>query len=381
MDNKISLFTKIRYLPVKYKILIAIGLLTVISLLYIKSNMNDKKVSDFSGNPQVSPTINKEITINSTEYKRPNTNQAFLINRFNSLPNMIGYLWIGNKIIYATPNGIFDLWKNKQIVSDQIVNLLGTNPNIVYQKTNNTLMLKEVNTVQPVKIGSLIVNPKIDYIGQYILYSKNDFLWIKNLTSNLSSGAQIKISPNIKFDWIPSSQYLYTVDGDKLSVYDTNLKSIKEYKVTNNEDFVGLTSDLNHIITQNNEKINIKNIQNGETQTYNFTPNSTINSFILDESNILVIEKIKRDIYDLYDQYIWIINITNNSNKFLTNSLVIPNKINELIAPKINSDKTAILLSENNGKIWVISLLQSKLPIYNENGISFFTVDATRGNQ
>ena len=108
--------------------------------------------------------------------------------------------------------------------------------------------------------------------------------------------------------------------------------------------------------------------------TVGFDNNSTITAAWTDIDKYLVVETKKRGNLELFDNYIWMIN-TKNEKTYLTNSFPVRNNFNTKIKPKINKNKDAILLSENGNNLWVISLLSSKIPVYEESGINFFNID------
>lgn len=350
---------------------------SLLSIIFIIIETSQNKKTNIPTSPSTPSSTNGAVNINSREYKRPDPKQVYLLNRFNSLEGVIGYTWLDNRIVYATKDGVFDLWQNKQLIKSQISSIsFSDNGFAIYLNQNNLYLVNlSDGSVRLLDTGSS--NPKIDYDGTHVLYYKNSSILIYNISDNSSKVFEAKESEGAKSNWINNSRYFYLIDKNAKNViiYDINFQKISEYKIDPNEDFLDISPDLKYLTTKLGGLLYIKDTSSDSKAVYQFTPSSEISAYWISGNQLLVSEKIMREIYDLYDQYLWIINSKDHSNTFVISSVAIPNKIDSDIEPTINNDKSAILIAENNGRLWIISLVTSKLPVYTESGVSFSKID------
>lgn len=374
MENKNNLKDKVLDFIKKHKFISTLVLISVISIIYIIASAGDNQKESITKRPSPSPSTKPLSLGNSREYKREDPGRVYLINRFDTVPGIIKTAWYENKVMYATQRGVFSLWQNQQILKTQIDDAdFSGNGRVVYIQENNLFVANTyLGTIEPLDTSSS--KAKVNDSGEYAAYYKNGLLTIVNLVTKETKSSNIK---NNNFDWIPKSQYLYVYD-DKVSsvdVFDINFQKISGRKIESSELFWGINSNQQYIATTFGETLRITDVSSNKTFDYNFTESSEIVASWISDKQVFVTEKIKRGIYDLYDQFFWYIDVDNNSKTYLTNSMVVPNKINTNIEPKINNDKTAILLTDNDGKIWIISLVPSYISVYKEAGLSFYKVE------
>jgi hypothetical protein len=359
----------------RHKVIFVLAVFSSISIIFIIVSAGETQKSPTESEVSPSPSTERQREINSPEYKRVDSNNVYLINRFDTISEIIEPAWYDNKIVYATKFGIYNLWENKQITTTQMAEAdFSENASVVYVQ-NNKLFHANFLTNTNELIDTSSSKAKINNSGSF--YNKNGSLVVANLENKETKDSTINVSQNKDFDWITNSQLLYVYNKGipSVDVYDTNFLKISEYQIGKEELFYGLSPELKYLATTSGDTLYLKNVSSSNFTEYKFTESSKISVNWISSNQVFVTEKVRRGIYDLYDQYFWIIDADSKSKIYLTNSMVIPNKINENITPKMNKEKTAIILTENNGKIWIISLIPSYLSVYKEEGLSFYKIE------
>lgn len=355
-------------------------LITVIFIVFIvilDEWPNKKNQTDTTG-PTSSPLVVGNTNEKEFDSLKRSGGEIFLLNRFDSLIGVVGYGWNENKIIYATDDGVYMLWKNQQILKENILDItFDNNGGFTYSNNSNTYYYSPGG-----ELVELNINPKntmkISDNGDHILFDDQEgVLSILKIDDKSIKKTDSVVDENNTTKWIDYSNYFLIHDRKKslISVYDTNIQKINQYKIEKGDVFLGISPDLEFLVTKKEDNMFVSNQKTGETVIYKFTNSKELRIKWVDEKKFYVNQEVPRGIYDLYDQFFWFIDISAKNKKLLTNSMPIQKKINSEIDIKLNKDKTAILFSENEGKIWLISLIPNKIGVYRENGIYFYKVD------
>lgn len=375
--QEVKLKDKILDFVKRHKLISLLAVISILSIIFIIVSAGGTQKPPTESGVSPSPDTETPGRINSPEYKREDPDNVYLINRFDTVSEIIEPAWYENKIVYATKLGIYSLWENKQIMRTQINEAdFSENGNVVYVQSGNLFQANFLTSTNE-SVDTSSSKAKINNSGGFAIYDKNGSLMMFNLENKEIKDSNMNVSKSKDFDWVPNSQYFYVYNKDvpSINVYDTNFQKISEYQIGREEFFYGLSPDLKYLATASGDTLYLKNVSSNSTIEYKFTESSEISANWISGNQVFVTEKVTRGFYDLYDQYFWIINADSKSRIYLTNSMVITNKINENIIPKMNKDKTAIMLTENNGKIWIISLVPSYLGIYKEEGLSFYKIE------
>ncbi|HTK03779.1 MAG TPA: hypothetical protein VL401_03380 [Alphaproteobacteria bacterium] len=322
-----------------------------------------------------SPTSSPNTNLSNTNYKRVENAPVYILNRFNSLTDILGYTWQDNKIIYATKNGIFTLWQNKQLVNKQI-DYINFNPNgkAIFSNQNIYYLFDsfENSTKQ---IGSDLGSPQLSGSGNYVVYQKENLLNLQSVKNNQTKTLNLTDSQNINFGWARNNDsfYIYKRNLNLIDIYDINLTLINTIKINGNSRLIDISEDSQKLITVNKNSLSLIDSHGNTLNTFEFSQSSTLNSYWIDTNQAFVIETVKRGSLDLFDDYIWVVD-TNGNKKFITNSYPITNKLNLKTKLFTNKNKDFIVLNEKSGKLWILSLVPSKIATYLEEGVSFYPI-------
>lgn len=374
-NKKPSVIEKFKNLSRGKKILLALGLVSFISIVFIIVITSGGTKTPETTTP--SPTPSTNVSETDTGPKRTNVTEAYLLNRFNSLDGVLGFSWVGNEIVYATKDGIFELLQNKQIIKDQITEIdFSKNGKAVYLNGTGVYFADAV-LVYSKALNISDVKSKISDSGNYILYTEGGNLSIKNAADDSVKSVGVTQNRNTSFGWVGDTDYAYFYDrgGSNVDIYNTDLQKAQSFAINKDQEFIGINSRMDMIASKTKENLYIKNARTEETTVYTFKDKSEINIEWITEDEIFVTEKVLRGVYDLYDQSFWTVNTSNKFKKFLANSVSITNKVDIGIGVSMNKDKTGILMAENKGKVWIISLIPSQMALYAEKGLTFFRVE------
>lgn len=378
-NQKVSLIDRFKNMSRNKKIVSALAVLSFISIVFIVVVSSKKNTTT-----SVSPT---NITTNVTETqlgpKIINGNDVYLLNRFDSLDEVIGYSWLENIIIYATKDGIYSLWQNKQIIRGPISQIqFSKNGNAVYSNSSGVYFAD--SALQYSKILDITdTKARISDTGNYILYTEGGNLIARKIEDDSNKSIAITQDRNTTTGWISDSDYIYFYNkgSSTVDVYNTDFQKIQSFKINKDQEFIGINSTLSLVATKSKENLYIKETKTDETTVYTFTSGSELTVNWIAQDKVFVTERVLRGIYDLYDQNFWIITASTKYKKFIADSTSMKNKANTSIEPLINKDSTVMLITENNGKIWTISLIPTRMVTYTEKGVTLFNLpNVTKGD-
>ncbi len=362
----------------KYKIIFFIFIVFVAFYPYKKEGDNNLKSKDVNPSPSpISMSRDNFSFDNNDTPKYSDRTEAYLLNSFET-PNIVNeFAWNNNKIVYASTNGIFELERNTKIFDGQIqqsfFDVKGTR-SLILQSNKAVLLDLKNNLKQEINIDFTKNSLKTDDNLNYVLYigSKDDLVHIYDL--NINSDKTIIDSNSYEFNWIfkQNKFYLYNTSSGDVNVYDTDLQKVDIFKI-NNGQLLSISSDLNRIITTDEKHLFINDTNNNTLFKNEFKNTRDLLLFWIDTNNFIVIEKVNLDYLDLYDQFLWIMDI-DGKIKYLSNSEPITTKLNTKISPKINDEKTAFMVTDNRNQIWVYSLKSGYIPTYTSDGIYLYKV-------
>lgn len=300
--------------------------------------------------------------------------RSYLLNGHEALEGIINFSWKDNEIIYATKNGIYNLWKNQKVFTAEIDNIefSSLNNKAVFNNTNG-LFLLDLETKESKKIYTKILNFKINDNGNYLLLVDGKDLVTINLTNTQIKTYEVKIEIS-DYKWVTDSNkfYIYDLSNNLVSIYDTEFQKLNEFSIEKGSVFIDIDPLSQNIIFEREGEYFVRSLSKNIISKINIKNYNGYTFKWMTTDKILLIAKKDRGFLDLYDQDIYL--FVNNEIEYLTSSVPIKGKINTLTFPKINKDNTSIVLLENNSKIWTVSLIPDKLPSLTENGIGFYNV-------
>lgn len=300
--------------------------------------------------------------------------QSYLLNGHEALDGIINFSWKGNEIIYATKNGVYNLWKNQKLFTAEIENIefSSSNNKAVFNNING-LFLLDLEAKESKKIYANIHGFKINDNGNYLLLVDDKNLVTVNLTNAQIRIYEIKID-TFDYRWITDSNkfYVYNSDNNLVSIYDTEFQKLNEFSIEKGSRFTDIDPLSQNIIFERESEYFVRSLSSNIVSKINIKDYNNYSFKWITADKILLIAKKDRGFLDLYDQDIYL--FANNEIEYLTSSVPIKGKINIQIFPKINKENTSIIFLEKDVKIWSISLIPNRLPSLTENGIGFYGV-------
>jgi len=374
---KTGLINWLAYLKTKKKFLAIVSFLII--LFFGAFYDSPKKRVNTIGSPSPLPSFSSKIAVSVGDAKIPldksDSPKGYSFNRFDSLTSIIGLSWNGNKIVYATKDGIFKLWKNEPIVTSGI-NYIDFNSRgqAVYAANNDYFFFNSSNNSNS-KIGSNLNEAQINTNATYVLYRTTGSMNLLSLSNTDIKKLKLEGNSVFSFGWIESKDffYLYNLKLKEISLYDTDLKLINTIKTEKKGDFLGFNSDGNKYVTYQNDTLTVNDVSTNSSMVVELDKGSSPFVYWTSASDFLLIETLERGNLGLFADYLWSVNI-NGQTSFLTNSFPIPNKLNTKIKIFINQDKNTVLFSENNGRMWTLSMKPSYITTYNEQGVSLYKI-------
>lgn len=373
---KLFLLTLWQKIKSKKYIILGCVVITVVVLSIILPSKKTNIVTN-TPTPTSTPLVGNYYT--KTEPKRPDQSIVYLLNRFDSLSNIIGYTWNENKIVYATKDGIFKLWKNEPIVTTPIsyASFNSTGEGIYANNSDYFLFKSEDET--SVKIGSNLNKPQINEGGTYLVYQNINSLDILSLKDNTISTLNLPSNPNISFGWIDNKDlvYVFNKNTNEINLYDLSAKQIGQTKMNSGTHFIGFSPDGDKIITELSGTLLISNVGDKPLVSVQFDQGSIFHICWINSTEFVLTQTLERGSLGLFDDFMWKVD-TNGNKLFLANSYPITNKFNLNIKTFINQDKNTLIFNENKGKIWTLSLIPGRVSTYSEQGISFYKLPTNR---
>lgn len=361
----------------KYKVLFSIFIIIIAFYPYSKNK------SDKSSKINPSPT---PISISRDNFSFDNNNipkysdktETYLLNNFETPDIVNGFSWDKNKIIYTSNNGVFELDGNRKIFDSQIqesfFDTKGTKLLTVQDNNVNIIELKD-NSKNKIDISVTEGSIKVDDNLNYILYinSVDNLIHLYDINSNLDKTI-VGSSNNFEFNWIfkQNKFYIYNTNLNETAIYDTELQKIGVFKI-NTGRLLSINSDINRTITIDETSLYISDATNNILFKNKFNNTQDLSIFWVNKDVFVVIEKVDLEYLDLYDQFLWVIDISGRI-KYLSNSEPVITKLNTKIIPKVNEEQFAFIITDNRNQIWVYSLKPGYIPTYTKDGIYLYKV-------
>lgn len=361
----------------KHKVIFSIFIVIIAFYPYSKGGDDKHSKSDPSPTPISISRENFSFDSNNIP-KYTDKTEVYLLNNFET-PNIVnGFSWDKNKIIYTSNSGVFDLGGNEKIFESQIqqsfFDTKGTKLLIVQSNNISIIDLKD-NSKNKIDISATKGSIKVDGNLNYILYinSTDNLIHLYDTNTKLDKTV-IGSGSNFEFNWIfkQNKFYIYDINLNETAIYDTELQKIGVFKI-NTGKLLSINSDINRIITIDETSLYVSDTTNSILFKNKFNNTQDLSIFWINKDIFVAIEKVDLGYLDLYDQFLWVIDIKGRI-KYLSNSEPVTTKLNTKIIPKVNEEQSAFIITDNRSQIWVYSLKPGYIPTYTNEGIYLYKV-------
>ncbi len=303
----------------------------------------------------------------------------FLNQLTNAVPSINGAAWVENKLYYSNNKGVYDAVNNLPLKKDAISYSSWSEKGTVIYFTGNDWRKYNVVSKTEGVLQNDLAYPKISPDGLYLADCKGSKIFIYELVGIGKTDKDLATNISKCF-WLESSNLLAveTVVDNKsaIQIYNSKLEKQSVFDLEKQVSLVSISPDADFILINQDGVLKLINGVGKEISTIS-SGGSVYTASWIDNKNAFVIETQ----YDKQGQavdYFWKCSV-NGSKEYLTNSLPMAGRININIPVQFNKNKSAVTLVENNGRIWLLSLVAGKIAFYSDQGLSFTTMSAKGG--
>jgi hypothetical protein len=355
----------------KKRLLLPLLLSAIALILYIAARFITEKSPDIrkdQSQPAVTPTV---VPYQNPIPRNPGA-MPYLINRTNTLSDVVSYTWSENILIYSTPGGIYRGGSN-QILFEGVIDYINFNKEgeAVFKSDNGWYLFKNesAETINlETEADSVMLNKNADILS---------YVYADNIITRTPTGkglGSIQIPQNTRdIKWIYDKNLLainFSKNNERnISIYDKDLVHEITIKIPNNATFLDVTANGRYISYRLDNKIVLKNTDNFSEVHFEFNEKRSLKGNFIDNRNFIAIETTPVDSIGRLTNYIYRLKPTGNIT-YLSNTNPIPNKIDTDVYLKSNASGNVVPLVEIEGKIWLMSLVAGDLPFYTENGVT-----------
>lgn len=309
----------------------------------------------------------------------PTTNDAFFINQLTNSKNSVNSTcWFENSLYYSTNNGVFDAKNNISLTNDKIFNPKCNRTGILIYFDGNGWKTINLRSKTTNSVVATLFYPNLSPDGKFIADIKGRELTLFETNDFKSSNRSFSSNISRTF-WSENSNYvaISRLENNKsvVELFNTKLEQQGKTEFDSQVELLALSPDADRMLVKDSENIKIID-ENNKTINLNIDQGSKINALWFNELAVLLqetrLENTGREI-----NYFWYYN--NNILEYLSNSLPIPGRINTSIPLEINKDLSVVSLVENNGKIWLLSLIKGKMAFYDNSGLRFIDMSSKGG--
>lgn len=297
----------------------------------------------------------------------------FPIRKTNIPQNVLGYYWNGEKMVYANSTGIYEAITNIPLLNESISSIVFTHQGNAVLSTPSGIKVfnKDTKITKQMSFDGIYENIQISNDGNYLSMYDGSSL----LTFNVEENKEIarKDSPVFTHFWTHKNRlFIFDSHSKKLHEYDEKLNIQSEYEIDIQGVFLGISSDGSSGVFTNDKEVILENFEKNNRYTFKFEEGSTFHGNWINNNNFGLVQTLT-DKYGRTDDYIWLLS-KQGERTFLHSSIVIPQKINTDRPVYSNSSQNVVSVVENNGGIWLISLLSGQVPSLTSGGVSFFSL-------
>lgn len=385
MIQKIKQKLILVYLSKRKLFNIAGASLFIVLLIVFISLQNQKKKSSQQTNlfPQPAPEeaeIGKGLPTPSTKPFTPNPDETFFINQIiTNLTPVTGYSWKENKLVYSTPDGIYEAGDNNPILEQGIENISWANSFNAILKSGGSWKKFDYLNKKTEEIPYLLNDPVINTKGEKILDRQNNIAKLFDLTKNTNKETSFE-EPVDKMFFIEDGDgfVISTTSNNKTHVYKYNEGFIQERSVVFEGNFEMSSISPNgdsFLLTIGNE-LKVANFS-GSISNNVFTKGSALSTGYVDNTKIVIVERYKDSLGRSLEN-IYLSNLQGNKFK-ISDSKPMKNRINMDIPIAFSKGGGVASFAENNGKMWILALSPNVFPTYSTEGSLVFSKMDSKG--
>lgn len=345
-----------------------LALLSLVSVFYILTSSRQTK------NPSNStPTENPVNTLPSRANTDIPAEGGYFINQIsNTNTPVTGYGWIDEKLFYSTPRGIYSADSKEVVVSAFITAIEWSRSGYAVYKSGDKWSLfngktGSSNTI-PVSDDKFFLNPE----GNSAISFNGSSVKLLNIPSG-SPTSQTNLTGPVNAVWSSDGQTIAisqaTNTGTDISVFDNSLKLIKTLKLGVQRNLLNVSPKGDILLLGYKGVLYLYSIQKQDSQKIEFKAGSVLKGTYLSDDLIFIIETYKDQIGRSVDNF-WALK-SNGQISLMANSNPIPRKVNTNMNLFANEGFSVIPVAENDGSLWLVSLVQNVAPIYNQNGLNY----------
>lgn len=291
---------------------------------------------------------------------------SFSITRLNTAPNINGYVWVDDKLIYTTNDGIISAGTDNYLVKKSI-DYVSTNHSgqIVYSSNGSWYLFSNEDNKINIKGDNAIINSN-GTIATILDGKEIELFSIENEKKKTISPQGTSIN---KIAWAFNSNLLAISSSSQSSqfveIVEENGSKISSNELPFDAQFVDIspTGDV-LVYTKNNELI-LYNTKDNIEKSIRFDESYSLEGNWITNNEFALIATSTNE-YGRTTDFVWKIDKNGNRN-LLISSTMIPNKLNTSISLSINKSLTVLPLIEKNNSLWLLSLVTNTIPGYIEN--------------
>lgn len=358
----------------KRKLFNVVGILLFAGLLIIfGSRHNQKKAEPLQASPlpRLTPSA-KPFTANP--------NEDYFINQIiTNLTPVTGYSWKGNKLVYSTPNGIYEAGTNNPVLEQNIESIVWANSFNAILKSGGSWKKFDYLNKKTEELPYPLNDPVINSKGEKILDRQRNIVKLFDLIKNTNKETSFE-EPVDKIFFIEDAGgfVISTTSNNKTHVYKYNEGFTQEQSVVFEGKFEMSSISPNgdsFLLTFGNE-LKVANFS-GSISNNVFTKGSELSVGYVDGNKIVIVERYK-DSLNRSLENIYLSNLQGNRFK-ISDSKPMKNRINMDIPIAFSEGGGVASFAENNGKIWILALSPNIFPTYSIKGTLVFSKMDSKG--
>lgn len=358
----------------KRKLFNVVGMLLFAGLLIIfGSRHNQKKAEPPQASPLPRPTP-------STKPFTPNPNEDFFINQIiTSLTPVTGYSWKGNKLVYSTPNGIYEAGTNNPVLEQNLETVVWANSFNAVLKSGGSWKKFDYLNKKTEELPYSLNNPVINAKEEKILDHQNNIVKLFDLKENTNKEAAFEEPVDKTFFLEDVGGFIVSTTGNnKTHVYKYNEGFTLEQSVAfeGKLNLSSMSPSGDSFILISGKDLIIANFS-GIISNNVFSNASRLSPGYVNSNKIVVIERHKDSLGRSLEN-IYLSDLQGNKYK-ISDSRPIKNRINMDIQTAFSQGGGAASFAENNGKIWILALSPNVFPTYSTKGSLVFTKMDSKG--
>lgn len=342
-------------------------------LILFVGTRNKKKTTQ----PQTTPPA--QITPSAKPYTASPDKDYFINQIVTNLIPVTGHSWKGNKLIYSTPNGIYEAGTNTLLLEQKIEKIIWANSFNAVLKSEGTWKKFDYLNKTAVKLSFPLNNPIINSKGEKILDYQNKTVRLFNLIDNTNKEIPLEESvAKVFFIEDRDGFIISTSSGDKTHVYKYNANStLEQSNVFGRNLKLSLVSpDGNTFLLTAGKELVVANFSESLANTV-FTKSSKLSVGYTNNNEVVIVEKYQDSLGRLLEN-IYLSDLRGNKFK-IADSKQVKNRLNLNLPIAFSQGGGITSFVENNGKIWILSLAPNLFPTYSTKGSLVFTKMESKG--